>query len=66
MISIICTMIATMNKASDKACNISYLKLQSTKISVQLLLAQFIHKVKLIFHEDIIENLRNHKDIETI
>jgi len=34
MILTICIMIVTMNKASDKACSISYLKLQSTEISV--------------------------------
>jgi len=34
VISTICTTIVTMNKASDKVHNISYLKLQSTEISV--------------------------------
>jgi len=66
VISTICITIVTMNKASDKACSISYLKLQLIKISVQLLSAQFTHKVKLIFHENIIENLRNIKDIKII
>jgi len=65
-ISMICTTIVMMNKASDKAHNISYLKLQLMKISMQLLSIQFIHKVKLIFHENTIENLKNIKDIETI
>jgi len=66
VISTICTMIVTMNKASDKACSISYLKLQSTTISVQLSSAQSIYKVKLIFYEDTIENLKNIKEIKTI
>ena len=65
VISTICTMIVIMNKTSDKTHSISYLKLQSTTILVQLLSAQFTHKVKLIFYEDTIENLRNIKDIET-
>jgi len=64
--SMICTTIVMMNKASDKACNNSYLKLQSTEISVQSLSAQFIYKVKLIFYEDTIENFRNIKNIEII
>jgi len=63
--STICTTIIIMNKASDKACSINYLKLQSIEISVQSLLTQFIHKVKLIFHENTIENFRNIKDIKT-
>jgi hypothetical protein len=35
VISTINTIIVTMNKSSDKACSINYLKLQSITISVQ-------------------------------
>jgi hypothetical protein len=60
VISTINTTIVTMNKASDKACS-SYLKLQSTTILMQSSSAQSIHKVKLIFYEDTIENLKTLK-----
>jgi hypothetical protein len=59
------TTIIMMNKASDKACSINYLKLQSTTILIQSSSAQFIHKVKLIFMNTI-ENLKNIKNIKTI
>jgi hypothetical protein len=61
VISTINTIIVTMNKSSDKTCSISYLKLQSITISMQSSSTQSIHKVKLIFHEDTIENLKTLK-----
>jgi hypothetical protein len=61
VISTINTTIVTMNKASDKACSINYLKLQSITILIQSSSAQSIHKVKLIFYEDTIENLKTLK-----
>jgi len=59
------TTIATMNKASDEAHSISYPKLQPTTIPVRSSPAQSTHELKLVFHEDTIEDLKNIKDIET-